>query len=189
MIYLKNIKFEFLVNRHAIKGLGIGFALTTFNQLTGNFTITSYAVMIFAKTKTTLNPHISSIILAVSLLVGSIFTSYLADKLGRKILNLISLTGSAIGLFTISLYQYFNVNGYDMSAFEWVPVICLSFVIFISSAGIFALSLVCSIEYLPTKVRYILSDPKTIFQFYEHLHLNYLIVDSDIWILNHLLLD
>lgn len=144
-------------NREALKGIGISLVLTLFSQLTGNFTIINYSVMIFEKTGTSLNPYVSSILLGVALLLGSIFTSYLADKLGRKILILISLVGSAVGLFTVSIYQYANVNGYDLSAFAWVPVASLAFVIFISAAGILALSLVCSVEYLPSKVCEILT--------------------------------
>ena len=136
-----------------MKGIGIGVTLTTLAQLTGNFTITNYAVMIFEKTGTSVDPYMSSIMLAVALILGAICTTYLADTLGRKFLNIVSVFGSAVGLFAVSIYYYLSINGYDLSAFVWVPVVSLSFVIFISSAGIMALSLVCSIEYLPPKVR------------------------------------
>lgn len=108
--------------------------------------------MIFEKAGTSLDPYISTIMLAVALILGSIFTTTLADKLGRKFLNIISLLGSAIGLFAVSLYHYLNINGFDLTAFDWVPVVSLSFVIFISSTGIIPLSLICSVEYLPPKV-------------------------------------
>lgn len=52
----------------------------------------------------------------------------------------------------LSAYLYFAENGYDLSAFSWGPVICLAFVVFISSAGIIPLSHVCRVENLPTKV-------------------------------------
>ncbi|XP_055304279.1 uncharacterized protein LOC129569467 [Sitodiplosis mosellana] len=140
-------------NRSALKGLGIGIALTTLAQCTANFTITNYSVMIFEKAGTSLDPYVSSIMLGLALILGSVFSTYLADKLGRKFLNIMSLVGSALGLFALSLYHYLNINGYDLSSYQWVPVLSLSFVIFISSAGIVALSLVCSIEYLPPKIR------------------------------------
>lgn len=140
------------MNRNAIKGLGIGIALTTFVQLTANYAIVNYAVITFAKAKTNFSAHTSSIILAVSLTVGSVTTTYLADKFGRKALNFVSLLGSAIGLMVVSGYHYSNLNGYDVSSFTWIPTAFLSFVIFISSAGIIPLSLVCSVENLPPKV-------------------------------------
>lgn len=70
-------------NRNALKGIGIGIALTTFAQLSGNFTITNYAVMIFERAGTSLDPYVSSIMLAVSLLLGALLTTYLADILGE----------------------------------------------------------------------------------------------------------
>lgn len=137
---------------NVLKGLGIGIALTTFAQTTANFTITNYAVMIFEKAGTSIDPYVSSILLAVALILGSLFSTCLADILGRKILNIISLFGSAFGLFAVSLFHYLNRNGYDLSAFAFVPAASLSFVIFISAAGIMPLSMVCSVEYLPAKV-------------------------------------
>lgn len=94
-----------------------------------------------------------SIMLAVALILGSLFTTYLADTLGRKFLNLISLMGSAVGLFATALYHYLNINGYDLTGFAWVPVVSLSLVVFISSVGIMPLAFLCSVEYLPPKVR------------------------------------
>lgn len=52
---------------------------------------------------------------------------HLADKLGRRILNIFSLFGSAVGFFAISLYQYLYLSGFDVSMFVWVPVVSLSF--------------------------------------------------------------
>lgn len=144
--------YSFAVSRSALKGLGIGVALNTFAQFTGNLTITSYAVLLFEKAGTSLDPYVCSIMLGVALILGAIFSTYLADKLGRKFLNILSMMGSAVGLFAVSIYHYLNINGFDLSAFQWVPVVSLSFVIFISSAGIMALSIVCSVEHLPPKV-------------------------------------
>lgn len=135
-----------------MKAIGIGIALTTFAIFTATFTITNYAVMTFAKAGTSMDPYLSSVMLAIALIFGSLTTTYFADKLGRKMLNLISLMGSACGLFITAIFYYLTLNGYDLSAFAWIPVVCLSFVVFISSAGIIPLAVVCSVEYLPKKV-------------------------------------
>lgn len=139
-------------NRPALKGLGIGTALSTFSQLTASFTIVNYAVTTFAKAGTSVDPYVSSIVLAVALIIGSLTTTYLADKLGRRKLILISLMGSAFGLLSTALYHYLNSIGFDLTAHAWIPIVSLSSVIFISSAGINPLSIVCSVENLPTKV-------------------------------------
>lgn len=118
-----------------MEGLSIGILLVSFTQLTGCFTITSYAVMTFAKVGTHMDPYVSSIMLAVALILGALTTTYLADKLGRRMLNLISMLGSAFGLLATALYYYLNLIGYDLSSFAWVPVVCLSIVVYLSSGN------------------------------------------------------
>lgn len=140
------------MHRSVLKGFAICFALNAFSQFTANHTIKTYGVLVFQRAGANVDPHMSSIMLALALIVGALFTTYLADILGRKVLNVISLAGSAFGLFAVATYSYLNVNGHDLSAFDWVPVVSLSFVEFISSAGINALAYVCSVEYLPLKV-------------------------------------
>lgn len=127
-------------------------ALMIFVQTTASFAIVSYSVMTFTKSGASIDPHISSITLAVVLLFGSLTTTYLADRLGRKLLCLISMMGSACGLFITALYHYLCVSGYDLSAFDWIPLISISAVIFLSAAGIAPLSIICSVENLPSKV-------------------------------------
>lgn len=168
----------FLGNRKAMKGLAIGIAFTIFAQFTACWTILNYAVMTFTKFGNNIDPHISSISLAIALIVGSLANHILADKLGRKKLNLISLMGSAFGLFATAFFYYLNINGYNLTAFTWMPVACLIFVIFISSAGIVSLQFVCSIENLPILVRYTV-------KFHEHflvlITYNSFIPDSNSW--------
>lgn len=141
-----------------MKGLGIGISLVVFSQFTANVAIMSYSVSIFEifeKNKissTSSDPYLSAIVLAIILIFGSFLGTYFADILRRRILNFISLAGSAIGLFTISLYQYLKLNGYELPSFECVPLISLSFVIFVSSTGIMKLATICSVENLPPKV-------------------------------------
>lgn len=60
--------------------------------------------------------------------------------------------GSAIGLFIFSVYMYLHHNGYDISNFTWLPVVVMSFIIFISNAGIIALANICAVENFQTNV-------------------------------------
>lgn len=113
----------------------------------------NYAVVIFEKAGASkLDPYTSSIMLAMAQIVGCLISTKLADSLGRKLLMITSFLGSATGLFILSVYLYLNQNGYDLSAFSWMPVTILSFIMFISSAGVGSLYAVCFVEYLPTKV-------------------------------------
>lgn len=145
-------KCFFKANRKAIKGLIIAVGLMYFEILTGSNTITSYAVYILGKTGTTLNPYQWSVAIAVMLLLGNLCTTALVELLGRKTLLIISLLGCAFGQAALSTFLYLNRNELDLTAFSWVPVFCLAFVVFIASAGIISLSGICKAEHLPTKV-------------------------------------
>lgn len=142
------------MNKAAIRGLTIGVVLAWLTQLTGGFSFITYAVLIFKKVGVShIDPYIASITLAVVQIMGSFFTTQLSDHLGRKFLVLTSLFAAAIGLFSFALYAYLSHNGFDLSPYDWIPVICLCFVIFVASAGIVPLAIVCTVENLPSKVR------------------------------------
>lgn len=135
-----------------LRGILIGISLSVFAEFSGLSTITSYAVTTFQKHDTSFCPYKSSIALAIALILGSLTTAYLVDKMGRKVLILVSLLGSACGLLTASFYHHVNQRGYDSSSYDFVPMIALSITIFIASAGIEPLFYVCSVENLPAKV-------------------------------------
>lgn len=149
--------FFFSVNGPALKGLAKAISLTTLSTFTANHMLINYSVMVFERAETPIDPYLQSIFLAFALILGSLSTTYFADILGRKILCIISFLGSAFGLLSLSLYHYLHLKDCDLSAFGWVPVASLSFVIFISAAGVMPLSMICGIEYLPPKVRVVLN--------------------------------
>lgn len=139
-------------NRDALKGLGIGMALFTFVPLTAMNIITSYAVTTFQMIGISIDPYTSSTLLAVALIFGSMISTYLADTLGRRILNLISFFGAAAGFAGTATYHYLNQHVYDLSSVAWIPVVCLFFVVFISAAGITSLISICCVEHLQPNV-------------------------------------
>lgn len=146
---------SFAANRCAMKGILIGITLVAISHSTGHYMLTTYAVMIFKIVDSPLlTPYMASILLAVALILGSLTTHLLADILGRRILIMTSLVGSAIGLFAMAIYDYLKLSDYNLSSFSYIPVMSLSFVIFISSAGIIPLSVLVCIENLSPKVRF-----------------------------------
>lgn len=110
-----------------MKGLFIGCTICAITHFTAYYTITNYATLIFSQTDTTLfSPFVSTIILSVALCSGSFLSAYLADLLSHKVLILISLIGCVFGLFSIAIYHYLYLEGYDLSSFRWVPVCTLA---------------------------------------------------------------
>lgn len=84
---------------------------------------------------------------------GTLLATQLVERLGRKLLLIVSLAICAVGLTAIGACLYYNSLGSDMSMFKWVPVASYVIVRFGASVGIFPLSMICTLEHLPTKVR------------------------------------
>lgn len=143
-------------NRNALRGFVVCTAMSWFLLLTGCFTFINYAVIIFQKSNTALDPHIAAIILAVVQIFGGLISTSISDTLGRKIILVISLAGSAVGLFSMAVYMYFTEHGWNPHNYGCLPVVFLAFVIFISNAGINPLSNICAVENLPQNVSILL---------------------------------
>lgn len=142
-----------LVNATALRGLSTGIMLASLAYLTGYLVFTTYAVVIFEEAGASyIDPYIASISLAVLQLIGNLCTTRFSDTLGRKVLLIISLLGSALGMFIFALYVHLRKSGHDMTAFEWIPVVSLSFVIFVASAGVVPLMFLSMVEHIPFKV-------------------------------------
>lgn len=172
-----------LVNKAAIRALAIGVVLAWLTQLTGGYTFVTYAVLIFEKVGVShIDPYVASITIAICQIMGSLFTTQLSDNLGRKILVLISLFGSAIGLFAFALYAYLGHIGYDLSAFDWMPVVCLCFVIFIAASGVVPLAVVCTVENMPSKVIFRITFYS--FFFLTEFSMIHFLPDSNAWLDN-----
>lgn len=134
-------------------GILIGIILTMLNNFSGSFILIVYGVMIFQKASTRIDPYISSIILASLQVVGTLASTSLVEVLGRKSLMIISMAGCTIGFSAMAAYMYLSSVGYGLGAVDWIPVVSLGFVVFISSVGIIPLTFLCIIESLPMEVR------------------------------------
>lgn len=142
-----------LANPKALSGIVNGIILGNLAHLTGFLVIISYATLIFEKVGAMrIDPAISSISLALLQVVGTLCTTKFSDSLGRKTLLQCSLLGSAVGMISFASYSYLKQTGYELSAFEWLPMASLSLTIFAASSGVVPLTSICTVENMPTKV-------------------------------------
>lgn len=140
------------VDRDALKGIFIGIVISIARVGCGNFVLFNYSMLIFARVGAHINPYYATIMLFVAQIIGCSCSAGLADKVGRKIMIITSLFGSALSLITLSVYLHLTENGVNTEFFRWIPVVSLSLAIFIGSAGILPLSSMFTIEQLPSKV-------------------------------------
>lgn len=148
----KKVQLSDFQNWVAFKGIVISIAMAWFIQMPLSFMFINYALLIFEKSGTVLDPHYSAIILAIVQIIAGLVSTQLGDTFGRKTTLFISLFGSSIGLLTFYTYSYLRHNGYDVSHFMWLPVVCMSAIIFIACSGIAALAHICAVENFPPKV-------------------------------------
>ncbi|KAJ8681662.1 hypothetical protein QAD02_017454 [Eretmocerus hayati] len=119
----------------ARKGLLVGFGLMLFQQLSGVNAIIFYSTQIFQKADPTTQPDFANAVLGV-IQVGAVFLSTLiVDRLGRRILLLLSMFMMCISLVVLGYYFHLSSNGTDVSNISWLPILCTCSFIFIFSIG------------------------------------------------------
>lgn len=123
------------------------------SHLCGTYVLVNYAATIFAYTGSTISASLSSIIMGCMLVVGVYSASMLIDRYGRKVLMLISSGGAALGLLSTGVYALLAYKGFDVDALHMVPVVGLSFYIFISAIGMLPVPYVYVAEIFPQRLR------------------------------------
>ncbi|KAH8267463.1 hypothetical protein KR018_005366, partial [Drosophila ironensis] len=135
------------------KAFLIGLGLIAFNQLCGCFTMLNYTAVIFEQAGSSLPSTVAAIIVGAIQVLGNYVSTLLVERLGRKILLLISAVGIGFGQSAMATYSYFQVLGYQVESFSWVPVAGFSFMLFLAALGLLSLPFLVISELLPAKVR------------------------------------
>lgn len=141
------------VNPTALRAMMICPFLMVVNQFSGYFAVISYAQTVFMNTGSTVDPQISSIALAATQVAGTYAASQLMDRLGRKVVLLISLSGNLVALSIAGTYCYLVKHDFNMDAFHWVPVVAISSFLLFCSVGILPAPYVMMSEVIPLRVR------------------------------------
>lgn len=143
----------FAVTRQALRALIIGPTLMAISQFSGSFVLVNFAVTIFRDSGSDIDPNYSAMAMGVLQIIGAYMTSVVIDKVGRKLLLIVSAMGTAFGLAVMATYMHFQQLGLDVTHFRYVPLISLSFVLIVSSLGLVPVPYVIIAEVLPRKVR------------------------------------
>lgn len=102
---------------------------------TGTYALLSYASLVFDEAGSTLSPNASAIIVGVIQVVGVYVSTILVDRAGRKFLMITSAACCTLGLSVFAIYDYLQVNGIDVSDYNYIPLVSFSFVIFFANLG------------------------------------------------------
>lgn len=126
--------------------------LTAICNLSGSFAITSYAILVFKQTGSTIDPNVSAIVMAVLQVLGTYTASQLMERLGRKTLLLISMSGGLVALLVTATFSYLREQGFPVSSFSFLPVISISLYVFICAIGLLPVPYIMVSEVLPQRV-------------------------------------
>ncbi|XP_059610133.1 facilitated trehalose transporter Tret1 [Phlebotomus argentipes] len=111
-------------NKGNFKALIICAGLISFQQLSGINVVLFYSQIIFAKTGSSLEPAIATIIVGIVQVVASGLTPFVVDRLGRKIILLFSGLGMAICHALLGLYFFLDYKKAEVVPdIGWLPVL------------------------------------------------------------------
>nr|XP_003704535.1 PREDICTED: facilitated trehalose transporter Tret1-like [Megachile rotundata]XP_012143272.1 PREDICTED: facilitated trehalose transporter Tret1-like [Megachile rotundata]XP_012143273.1 PREDICTED: facilitated trehalose transporter Tret1-like [Megachile rotundata]XP_012143274.1 PREDICTED: facilitated trehalose transporter Tret1-like [Megachile rotundata]XP_012143275.1 PREDICTED: facilitated trehalose transporter Tret1-like [Megachile rotundata] len=132
------MKTSFLVSlksRSTVKSFIISYGLMFFQQLSGVNVVIFYVSTIFAKSGSDLSPSESSIIVGAIQVIAVFLSTLVVDRLGRKILLLLSAIFMCLTTCALGIYFYLQNNGEDVSAVSWLPLVAVCIFITVFSFG------------------------------------------------------
>lgn len=148
----------------AQRGVFLSFILISLTCSSGCFVFLQYAETIFSEADPTSSPQISSIIVAVIQMSGSYISTFFVEKAGRKFLIIYSSFGAALCLTIMGIYSLAKSSGCDVNGYKWIPLFCLSGVVFIAANGSASLPYLVVCEILGQKVIFQLLQNRQVFK-------------------------
>ncbi|KAH8368900.1 hypothetical protein KR200_001005 [Drosophila serrata] len=148
----KSFDYRDFITKPAFKAYASAAVLLIANQFSASFCVTTYLSDVFAASHTTLDVGMCTIVIGVLQIVGNYATTLLCDKYGRRILMLTSTGGASLCLISFGFYTYY-AQEYDLSSVGWLPLLILSFYVFLCNIGIVGCMFVVLVELFPSKIR------------------------------------
>jgi len=149
----EKLAWKDFTTREARIGLARGLTVVLMSIFCGSPVLLNYASIVFRDSGSTLDPALSAIIMIIIQLVATSTSVTFVDKVGRRILFILSSGGTAIGMAAMGTYTFLSFNGSDLTDFNWVPVTSLSFAVLSCNIGLIPLVFVILLEVLPSKIR------------------------------------
>ncbi|CAB3365730.1 Hypothetical predicted protein [Cloeon dipterum] len=149
----KKNKISFIAmfrDRLALKGILIVFGVFFMQQLCGYSAVLFYANSIFESAGSTLDPNINSIIVAAVQVAATIPASLVVDRLGRKVLLLISAVAMGVLIVILGFYFFYQVK---LVSQGWLPVTLLVLYVIFYSFGAGPVAWVVTAEIFAPQVK------------------------------------
>jgi uncharacterized membrane protein len=114
----------------------ISAGLLSFQQLSGINVVLFYSQSIFEKAGSSLEPAIATICVGIVQVFASGCTPLVVDRLGRKLILLVSAGGMAISLGFLGLFFLLDHQKAEIvSSISWLPIVSLVLFVFVYCVG------------------------------------------------------
>ncbi|KAF7270694.1 hypothetical protein GWI33_016362 [Rhynchophorus ferrugineus] len=132
----------------------VGAGLLIIQQVSGINAVTGFLESIFAATGSSISPQIATTLIGSIQVVTVFVTSSVIEKLGRKVLLLLSTVGSAVSIIFLGLYFHLRKHEFSLLAyFWWLPIVCLLLYIVSFNLGIGPVPWTVLSEIFPSNVK------------------------------------
>lgn len=145
--------FHLFKSRGFLKALVISMGLVCLQQTLGINAVLSYLQTIFAMAGSQLSPEIASIAVSFVQVVAVASSTALVDRLGRRILLLLSAAGCCLSQCLLAAYFHLQGKNVDVSAFSFLPIASLLLYIISFNSGFASLPWAISGELFPANVK------------------------------------
>ncbi|XP_018573241.1 facilitated trehalose transporter Tret1-like [Anoplophora glabripennis] len=149
--------FSDIIKRKELrKAFIICIILIIAEEACGSCAITFYLQPIFEAAGTTLSSDISALIVGAALLISSFVAPFVVDRVGRKLLTVVSCIGMMIALLMLGVFFYIqDSTEYSTDSIMWVPIFSLIFFIVSFNLGLGCIPWTLCSELFPNNVKHI----------------------------------
>lgn len=144
---------ETLKQKHVQKAFLISTMLMTLQQFSGINVIILYTTSILKASSGNWDPRTATILVGAVQVIATFASSLVVDKLGRRILLLISSLFISVSTFLLAVYFSISQKGEINDVLVFLPVVALSIFMIAYSLGLGPLPWVMSSEIFPIEIK------------------------------------
>lgn len=115
----------------------------------GSVVLSSYVNEILTNSNSSISPIDASIGITTMSIAANLISINLIDRTGRRSIYMFSSMAATLGHFIFAAYLHYLT---DNQAFDWVPIVCVSFILFVACLGMNSVPFIVTYEIIPEKV-------------------------------------
>lgn len=143
-----------LFSKKYVKSISICLGLMAFQQLSGINAVIFYTVQIFKMSGSSVDEHLSTIIVGVVNFGSTFVATALIDRVGRKVLLYFSSVTMIVTLIILGTFFYVrDIFNMDVSSLGWLPLTSVMLYLLGFSLGFGPIPWLMMGEILPAKIR------------------------------------